>query len=461
MKNNIFLEPQLRLFYTTQVGNPDPAPFKGLDWQRELTQFRQAWNAFIGPVPNKKCVPLNPQEEPLDLSSTELARVTTSSYQMKKVSYRGAHGQRIPAFLLIPNSIRVGDKVPAILVMHQALPICGKKEAAGVCDQGTAWLNFAQDFAEKGFVTLAPDSIGYGERSQYYADTGLEYSDAAPLISQFPSSTLMGIRISDVMRGVDYLETLPFVDKNKIGMIGHSNGGIETLLNAVYDPRIKCAVSNAGPNMLRREVDGWWGLSPGIARWAGGGYIPAMGFFNHEVKNLPIEIHQLYALVAPRGLFVNLIEDDTVAPKNDRIQFAMDQTKRVYDALGGDFAYHIVRSGLTPENRREWGAPGCMVDNYDACQKSADPMCKANFLLKGVTATCIADNGSVEGCAHELWMNCLKTNTEAVCEGQFVSVGVTDSCVEAAFQKYSRRDHGWYPETEAEAYPWMERCLKR
>lgn len=461
MSNNALFEVPLRSFYTTQVGNPDPAPFKGLDWQRELMQFRQAWDVFIGPIPNKKCVPLHPQEEPLGLTPTELARVATSSYEMKKITYQGAHGQRIPAFLLIPNNLRVGSKVPAVLVMHQALPVCGKKEAVGVCDQGTMWLDFAKDFAEKGYITLAPDSIGYGERSQYYADSGLEFSDAAPLISQFPSSTLMGIRISDVMRGIDYLQTLPYVDKNNIGMIGHSNGGIETLLNAVYDKRIKCAVTNAGPNMIRRETMGWWGLEPGVARWAGGGYIPGIGFFNNDIKNLPIEIHQLYALVAPRGLFVSLIEDDTVAPKNDRIQFAMDQTKRVYDALGGNFAYHIVKSGLTPENRTEWGAPGCMMDTYEVCLKSADPNCKARFAAAGITPTCIATTGSVENCTHEVWMNCLKTNSEAACGTQFASVGVTDSCVEAAFQKYSRRDHGWYPETEVEAYPWMEKCLKK
>jgi dienelactone hydrolase len=446
---------------TTQSGQIDPSPFVGTNWPVEIQQFRTAWSKFIGPIPQKDCVALNPQEIDLDLTPDELARVNTSSYQMKHITYRGVHGEKIPAFLLIPN--RITSKVPAVIVMHQSLATCGKKEPAGVCLIGTPWLDFAKDFAEKGYVTLAPDSIGYGERSVYYSTYGMEYADAAPLLSRFPSSTLMGLRISDIKRGIDYLQTLSYVDPNRIGMIGHSNGGIETLFSAVFDSRIKCAVSNAGPNLIRRETNTEFGLKPGITRWAGFGYMPALGFYNDDVSKLPIEIHQLYAMIAPRGLFISLMEDDSIAPKFDQVQFAMDQTKRAFDALGGDFAYHTVATGLTPERHSEWAAPMCMSVLYDTCKNSTTtPGCAANFVTAGMTDDCVWRNGSSAGCAHEIWENCLHTpHSEAECQAQFSGIGVTDRCIEESFKTYLRRDHGWYPETENEAYPWLESCLKR
>lgn len=462
LRNNASLESSLRSFKTAQAGIVDPVPFDGKHWKKEVRQLRKVWGTFLGPIPRKKCVSLDPRQESLDLNDKELALVNTSSYRMTKVSYRGAHGERIPAFLLVPNKIKKGGKLPAVLVMHQSLAVCGKKEPVGVCLEGTPWLDFAKDLAEKGFITLAPDSIGYGERSEYFNYYGLEYADAAPLLSRFPSSTLMGLRISDVMRGIDFLKILPYVDDKRLGMIGHSNGGIETLFNAAFDKRIKCAVSNAGANLIRREILGWWGWNPGIARWAGGGYIPALGFFNNDIKNLPVETHQLYAMIAPRGLFISLMEDDTLAPKFDRIQFSMDQTKRVFDALGGDFAYHTITTGLTPENRAEWAAPMSMAENYDACVAKGDTACLNAFVRVGITATCITDKGHVQYCAHDVWKECMDMYaSESRCISYFSETGITAASIEDAFQKYLRRDHGWYPETEAEAYPWLEECLKK
>ncbi len=451
---------------TSQSGNKDPAPFKGgnwLEWLLEIFKFRLAWNNMIGPIPHT-CVALDPQEEPLGLTPDEEKGIDKAAYTMKKFSYRGAHGERIPTFLLIPNGIT--QPRPAILVMHQSLPICGKKEPAGVCLQGSSNLDFARDFARKGYVVLAPDSVGFGERANYSWETGIEYSDAAPLLSRFPKATLTGLRISDVERGIDFLRSLSIVDKHHVGMMGHSNGGIETLFSAAYDRRIQCAISNAGPNLIRREVDGYLGLAPGIARWAGFGYLPGLGFFNNDIENLPVEMHQLYAMVAPRGLFLSLIEDDTIAPKNDRIDFAMNQAERAYSAIGGDFAYHTIKSGKTPECRAEWGTAACISDGYDQCVKKGDTACLANYALLGMTSECVArqPSGISYYCAHELfWDDCRQKEgkSESECIARFTGIGMNDACVAQSTEWICRRDHGWYPETEEVAYPWFEECLSR
>lgn len=451
---------------TTQSGQADPAPFVGAAWEQEVAEFGAAWREFIGPLP-ESCVPLDARDEELGLSPEERAGIHADRYSMKRVSYRGAHGERIPAFLLVPRGAGPGDPSPrpGVLVMHQSLSVCGKKEPAGVCLQGTAWLAFARDLAEQGLVTLAPDSVGYGERAQYSLDTGSEYADAAPLLGRFPQATLMGLRIADVRRGIDYLQSLPVVDPRRIGMIGHSNGGIETLFSAAFDDRIRCAMSNAGPNLVRRETVGMLGLPPGIARWAGFGYLPAMGFFKDRVPDLPVEIHQLYALVAPRGLFVSLIEDDTVAPTFDRIDWWMAQAARAFAALGGDFASHKVASGLTPQCLDEWGVPLCVAQGYQACQGGGDRACLDRYAAAGVTAACIGDWSGPAECAHNLyWAGCRKQGkSDAQCRAAFQAAGIelTDACVQQGYESGCRRDHGWYPETQALAYPWLAACLAR
>lgn len=85
------------------------------------------------------------------------------------------------------------------------------------------------------------------------------------------------------------------------------------------------------------------------------------------------------------------------------------------------------------------------------------------FAAVGMTTTTVAEKVYPEYAAHDLWQDCLKanSNSEIACINNFSSVGLTTTTVQAAFFKYLKRDHGWYPETEAEAYPWLDECLNK
>ena len=403
---------------TTQSGFSDPAPFEGSDWTSELRAFRQAWEEVLGPIPTS-CVPLDAREEPLTLTAADVehlrwiqtvqnvpdpadfvtypvpdgpgrGRLATAHYELRKISYRGAHRDRIRAYLLVPNGPPpAGGKRPAILVMHQAQPACGKDEPVGLCGvrgspggevSGVPWLDFARDLADMGFIVLAPDSVGFGERAHTYWDSGQEYTDAYPILRRFPHASVIGVKISDVMRGIDWLAAEPEVDPQRIGMMGHSNGGIETVFAAAFDTRIRAAIANGGPNLIRRTVAVCDQTGDGLSLWAGFGYLPTLGFYEHDHAAMPVEIHQLYALVSPRSLFIANAEDDTTAPNFDRIDWASHEAARVFQALGGDFAWDTIASTMTPE---------CLAANPDC------------------------------------------------------------------FAIACRSNHGWYPQTEARAYPWL------
>jgi hypothetical protein len=82
-----------------------------------------------------------------------------------------------------------------------------------------------------------------------------------------PKVTPMGKWIWDVQRVIDYLETLPDVDKTRIGIIGHSLGGKMALYAAAFDKRIKAAVSSEpGISLKFSNYHDFWYLGRQIER---------------------------------------------------------------------------------------------------------------------------------------------------------------------------------------------------
>lgn len=487
LTDNALVEKNLRAARTGQEGQAEPAPLPVADLDAALGRIRATWDSVVGRLPSS-CVPLAPEldhgpaELPLSaaertqagfLPGTQTIEVDSdgkiSRITVRYVRYRGAHGEPIPAFLLIPEGASAPR--PAVLVLHQTLSKCGKKETLGACLEPEAqpWLDFARDLAAQGLVTLAADAIGFGERAEHYREVGNETLDAAPLLSRFPGASLMGLVLSDHQRGIEFLATRPEVDVTRIGVIGHSKGGVEALWLAALDARLRCTVANPIPNFFRRETfalslgtaPDTLALPPGIARWAGFGYLPALAYFAADRDALPVETHQLGGLVAPRGLFATAMEDDSIAPTYDRVDFWFGEVKKVYAARGGDFTSLKIPTQRTPACRAEWGPSLCLQGRYEAC---ADASCRAALAAVGFTDTCIFDNDSVQGCAHYLyWTKCRQSEgrSEAACIARFATVGVNASCIDAAYQSGCRADHGWYPEVEARAYPWLAACLSR
>jgi pimeloyl-ACP methyl ester carboxylesterase len=110
-------------------------------------------------------------------------------------------------------------------------------------------------------------------------------------------------------RAIDYLITLPEVDKDKIGLAGHSRYGKQALLAAAFDERIGAVVPSSGNT---GECDPWryttdlfvnesieliTGVDP---HW----FHPRLRFFAGQEDKLPIDQNSLMSLVAPRGLMM-------------------------------------------------------------------------------------------------------------------------------------------------------------
>ncbi len=219
-------------------------------------------------------------------------------FTLRKISYVAEPGDRVPAWLFVPTGAK--ELRPGCVCLHQTTGI-GKDEPAG--QGGLENLHYARELAQRGLVTIAPDYPGFGE---YQIDA---------YAMGYVSATMKGI--CNHMRAVDVLQSLPEVDPERIGCIGHSLGGHNTLFLAVFDERVKVAVTSCGFNSFARYMEG------DLTGWSHRGYMPRIAeLYGTDPTRMPFDFTEVLAAIAPRAVFIN-------APVGDS-NFAVEG---VYDCI--------------------------------------------------------------------------------------------------------------------------------
>jgi dienelactone hydrolase len=270
-------------------------------WHSERAKYATAWRELIGPWP------LRPALDPQVIAAHDDPDFTRLKVSYKSLLSGAPYASDIRAWLFLPKG-PVRPR-PAIVCLHQTVPQ-GKNEPAGIATPGytnVPWLAYADYYARRGYVTLAPDTIGYGERTKgCYAEQSFELADAWPILQPRRAMTLLGLMLFDVTRAVDYLQARPDVDGSRIGVIGHSLGGI--LVNGVLglEPRFRVGVASCGYGIFRTDAF--------FERWAGttSAYLPRMWKYRINRNALPIDMLQVMALAAPAAHLVQTALLDTI-----------------------------------------------------------------------------------------------------------------------------------------------------
>jgi len=172
------------------------------------------------------------------------ARITGSipmnGFHIEKVIFESLPGIYVTALVYVPDERGAGKtkRYPAILVPAGHAPD-GKDHYQSLC----------QRLVLRGYVVLAWDPVGQGERSQFWdAKAGksrynLICAEHAVLgnLAYLAGTNLARWEIWDGLRAFDYLLTLPEVDPNRINITGTSGGGFQAMHIAALEPRIKVA----------------------------------------------------------------------------------------------------------------------------------------------------------------------------------------------------------------------------
>lgn len=241
------------------------------DWQKRREHILANAVFVMGSLPGAS------KKVPLDVQIVEEADLPKTT--RKKVLFSPEQGDRVPAYLFVPKGLK--GRVPAVLCLHQTIPI-GKGEPAGVGGDKP----YALELAERGYVTIAPDYPNFGE---YKCD---------PYAMGYVSATMKGIW--NHIRAVDMLQSLPEVDPERIGAIGHSLGGHNAIFVGVFDRRIKAVVTSCGFNAFPKYYGG------NLAGWSHRGYMPRIAErYGKDPKRMPFDFTELVAALAPRAFFTN------------------------------------------------------------------------------------------------------------------------------------------------------------
>ncbi len=181
---------------------------------------------LVGPFPVK--TPLN-------------ARVTgviqKADYRIEKLIYESLPGYYVTAALFVPANLR--GRAPAVIY------------ASGHTSNGfrsETYQHIIINLVKKGFIVLAFDPIGQGERLQYFDEKEGKSRFGPTIEHSYPGAQcyISGYSpalyfIWDGIRSLDYLLTRKEVDPERIGMTGRSGGGTQTAYTAALDDRILAA----------------------------------------------------------------------------------------------------------------------------------------------------------------------------------------------------------------------------
>lgn len=141
-------------------------------------------------------------------------------------------------------------------------------------------------------------------------------------------------------RAIDYLYTLPYIDKEKIGITGHSRNGKLSLMAAAFDERITACIPSSGGTgaevpwrycSQNYDIEDIALLACAQPSWLH----PRLRFFVGHENKLPVDQNLFMALIAPRGLMLSTaINEGASNPWG--IEQAYLASQKVYKFLGAE-----------------------------------------------------------------------------------------------------------------------------
>ena len=198
-------------------------------FEKYRERVKERFISAIGGLPDERT--------PLNVQCTGV--IDRGKFTIEKIIYESLPEFYVTSALYLPKGIT--QPTPAVIFVH------GHSDLA---KSYPVYQSVCVDLANNGFIVFAIDPPGQGERFQYFdpetqkriiggcttehTHAGLQYVIRGASIARH--------FIWDVMRGIDYLETRPEIDNQRIGLTGNSGGGTQSCLLMMSEPRFAAAV---------------------------------------------------------------------------------------------------------------------------------------------------------------------------------------------------------------------------
>lgn len=255
-------------------------------YERSMKPKLEAYYDQIGRYP--------PAEGPLDSRSLKL--YDEPGFTGHRLTVRVYDGVEAYGILLVPKGLRPGERRPVVFVQHG---LGGRPEdSLGVVENPRAdavYSRFGLRLAERGYVVFAPmiATQDNAERTKLIR--------RCHLVGMIPA----GMDVVKFNRVMDYLETLPFVDRERFSFYGLSYGGYTALWTGPGCPRFKAVISSGHFNDWQtKTVD----LTLGTAFPL---YFNVFDQYNFGLLN-GFNHAGLASIIAPRAFMVEIGDKDSV-----------------------------------------------------------------------------------------------------------------------------------------------------
>jgi len=268
------------------------------------------------------------QDEPkVEPDPRLLEKVDKGDYIREKVLIRtGAHVE-MPVYILLPK--KLPRPLPVVIALHGHG--YGVKSIVGIREEGSErekpegyQKDFAVALCRSGFAVAAPEISCFGERR-----TGIwsanESSGKRPsnscrhtaILASHLGGSVLGLRVLDTKRLVDYLQSRKEMDTCRLGMMGISGGGMLTFYTTALDTRIKACVVSGYFCTFKDSVL--------AIKHCDCNYVHGMSRFG--------EMSDILGLIAPRPMLVEAGSEDSIFPI-ESVKRSVRRGRKVYEVFG-------------------------------------------------------------------------------------------------------------------------------
>ncbi len=258
------------------------------------------------------------------------------AFKREKFVFESRPGVGVLAYLITPPNSRRPLPVVICIPGHGR----GVDDIVGIDEHGLDrterrgyQYDFALQVAEHGMAAVAIEPMAFGcRRDAATIAKGASAYACQPVAGSalLLGETMIGWRVFDVMRTIDWIESRPALDARKVGCIGISGGGTCALFSAAVDTRIQATLVSGYLNTFRACIMSMShcmdNYVPGILKWA--------------------EMYDVAGLIAPRRLFSEAGDRDPIFPATAARE-SFERVKKIYQVFGApDAVQQEIFSGV-------------------------------------------------------------------------------------------------------------------